>query len=866
VKNPGAKALHAILLTLMFTVAGVRPAEAEFPINTTTTSLTVSSSSVTAGTAVTLTATLMGNQAPVTVGQVKFCDATAAQCDGAGLFGVAQVTTNQTATLKLVLGVGSYSIQAFYEGSFPIGLLNLPSNSPAQSVTVTGAANYATSTAIAAGGNAAGYTLTGTVTGFGKVATTGKVSFLDTSNSNAAVSSASLNPGTLGWTTVPSSSSPLSGQPNLSFVATGDFNNDGIPDIAICYQVSSGTIAVYLGRGDGSFQSGVSYDAGSYPATMVVADVNGDGNQDVITSNIMANNVNILLGNGDGTFQTATTASTGNAPIFTAVGDFNGDGWIDLAVANVFDNTVSILLGNGDGTFQTQATYGTGSGPNGVVAGDFNQDGNLDLATSNGNDGTVSILLGNGDGTFQTATSVPLVSGTNAGWLATGDLRNNGTLDLVVPSTALDSFYVLLGNGNGTFQAATAYDSDQVQQGVSLGDWNGDGVLDVILPVSGDNVVSVYLGNGDGTFQNNTDYTVGENPAWVALADFNGDGLLDLASADDGSLTSTILLQARTETATASGIAIYGADAHPVRASYPGDGDHSASQSATIPLMGLAQIVTSTALTISPNPANPGQSIGFTATISPAPTGQSMGTVGFYSGSTLLGTGAVNSSGAATLTTTVATAGSYTITAVYSGNPEFAASTSSGVSVTIGSNSTYSVSAPSTPVTVAAGGTAVFHIEVPPVGGAFDNQVTMSASGLPAGAVASFSPPVVVPGSAGAQTTLTIEMATQAAALPDDRPQAFPSLPSVFSPSNFSAINFSPIPLAAGLFLVVAKRKALAKSLLFLAALAMLAGGTLALSGCNGGLQSAARTPYVITVTGSSGAQHASTTVTLIVQ
>jgi hypothetical protein len=498
-------------------------------------------------------------------------------------------------------------------------------------------------------------------------------------------------------------------------------------------------------------------------------------------------------------------------------------------------------------------------------------------------------------------------------------------------------------------------------EGVSIADWNADGIPDLIVPIYGKedvtHNVSVFPGNGDGTFGTNTDYPVGGNPSWAALADFNGDGLLDMAAlSTEYPDTVTIILQERGVSATATGVAVFPTGTHPVEASYPGDTPHAASVSTTVNLTGTAVSSTTTALTISPNPAAPGASITFSATISPPPTGQMLGTVNFYSGSNLLGMGDVNSSGVATLTGSIATAGTYsitavysgtygfltstssgvslvvsssqgggtattttlnispdpasagqtvtltatvsptptgsplgtisfesgstlgtvavnssgvatvttaapqtagnyTITAVYSGNASFAASTSSDFTETVGETAGYSVTASQTPVTVAPGGEAVYHITVPPVGGAFDNQVTMSASGLPAGAMAKFSPAAVVPGTAGAPTTLTVTTAGQSAALqprPENRHQ--PRFP------------FSSLTLAAGVLLVAGNRKRLAKSVPMLVALAMLAAGTLALTGCNGGFQGANPTKYVITVTGTSGAQHASTTVILIVQ
>ena len=129
---------------------------------------------------------------------------------------------------------------------------------------------------------------------------------------------------------------------------------------------------------------------------------------------------------------------------------------------------VSVLLGNGDGTFQTAVPYDTGAyGASAVAVADLNGDGKLDLAVANvsstgslgfGVSGALSVLLGNGDGTFQTAE----VSVTPQSIAAVGlaDLRSVGKLDLVAtttPTFADSVVYVLLGNGDGTFQSPVAY-------------------------------------------------------------------------------------------------------------------------------------------------------------------------------------------------------------------------------------------------------------------------------------------------------------------------------------------------------------------------------------------------------------------------
>jgi hypothetical protein len=329
-------------------------------------------------------------------------------------------------------------------------------------------------------------------------------------------------------------------------VAVGDFNGDGIADLAVANQgtppsYSNGSVSVLLGKGDGTFLTAVSYAAGYQPVSVAVGDFNGDGKQDLAVANYgyygNGQGVSVLLGNGDGTFLTAVNYPGGIQPSAVAVGDFNGDGKQDLAVANETNpGTVSVLLGHGDGTFLTAQSYAAGVYPQSVAVGDFNGDGILDLAVANfAYYGTVSVLLGKGDGTFLTAVTYP----TAGKWprsVAVGDFNGDGKQDLAVANQG--DYYgngqgvsVLLGNGNGTFQAPLAFGIDTHPTAVAVGDFNGDGKPD--LAVASSSGVSVLLGKGDGTFQL-AQILAGAGPRSVAVGDFNGDGKLDLAVTDYG--------------------------------------------------------------------------------------------------------------------------------------------------------------------------------------------------------------------------------------------------------------------------------------------------------------------------------------------
>ena len=332
---------------------------------------------------------------------------------------------------------------------------------------------------------------------------------------------------------------------NPKAVTVGDFNGDGIPDLALANLGAAigdpGTVSILLGNGDGTFQAAGNYAAGLTSFGVAVGDFNGDGMFDVAVANygdayLNHASVSILLGKGDGTFQAGPDCPAGQAACSLAVADFNGDGIPDLAVAHsTTEGTVSILLGNGDGSFQEAASYTTGSLSNDVTVGDFNGDGIPDLAVANAGDHTVSILLGNGDGTFRAAVNVK--AGTLVATVVVGDFNGDGIADLAAVNVLSSNVSVLLGNGDGTFQVAVNY---AVGPGIkssptlAVADCNSDGIADLVVVFGGG--VRVLLGQGDGTFQTTAlSYVAGSYPLSAAVADFNGDGWPDLAVAYWGS-------------------------------------------------------------------------------------------------------------------------------------------------------------------------------------------------------------------------------------------------------------------------------------------------------------------------------------------
>jgi hypothetical protein len=314
-------------------------------------------------------------------------------------------------------------------------------------------------------------------------------------------------------------------------VAIGDLNEDGILDLAVA-DWDNETLGVMLGNGDGSFKPIMEYAAGLDPQSVVVADFNGDGKLDAAIANSFSSNVSVLLGNGDGTFRPAANYVTGSSPYSLVAGDFNDDGKLDLALANSGDNTVSILLGNGDGTFGATNTFSVGISPSPLTVGDFNGDGKLDLAVANSGGGSISILFGNGNGTFK--TPVNYTAGLQPDGVTAADLNGDGTLDLAVANAGSNSVSIFLGNGDGTFQGPVNYSVGSQPGAVIAADLNGDGSLDLAVANVANyrsSSVSVLLGTGNGTFQAAENYDANLSGALsIAAGDFNRDGKIDVAT------------------------------------------------------------------------------------------------------------------------------------------------------------------------------------------------------------------------------------------------------------------------------------------------------------------------------------------------
>ena len=316
-------------------------------------------------------------------------------------------------------------------------------------------------------------------------------------------------------------------------VVVGDLNEDGRPDLAVARYALEDSVCVLLGEEGGPFGAPDCFTIGWRPFDIEMGDLNADGHQDLVVVDASTSNVYILLGAGDGTFPSIEAVGTGSGLQSVAIGDLDGDGTLDLAVAENATDGVVVLMGVGNGSFLPPVGYAAGVDPHQVVIGDLNADGNPDLVVGNEGSEEVSLLFGNGDGSFQAPVQVPL-EGKHPS-LALEDLDGDGHQDMVVANAWGDVTWgrdasVLLGRGDGTFQAPVDYEVGGLILGLLLADVNEDGLPDLVAASVASDDVSVLPGNGDGTFGPPTGYWLGASPTAVAVADMGGDGHPDVAA------------------------------------------------------------------------------------------------------------------------------------------------------------------------------------------------------------------------------------------------------------------------------------------------------------------------------------------------
>ena len=337
-----------------------------------------------------------------------------------------------------------------------------------------------------------------------------------------------------------------------------DVTGDGIPDIV----QENGLLTICIGKGDGTFSlpaNGNTYiEDGGSAQSLAVADFNSDGNPDIAQLGGDYKQVSLFTGNGKGAFRgalalssTTDLASSPSGLLLEAAADIAGNGLTDTLFVDENGSSPYIVSGLSDG--KGGFTYATAVSANAdltlvflqPVAGDFNGDGKQDLLIVDGALGNgLSVALSNGDGTFQAPVALAMPSlDCELNYAAIGDLNGDGHMDIVAtyPGDAAcggsdgtaSGYFVVLGNGDGTFATPVFTASGNELYSATLADINKDGNLDLILndePFEGSGSFAVNLlpGNGDGTFSTGTSVFSNYLVSQVIAGDYNQDGKPDL--------------------------------------------------------------------------------------------------------------------------------------------------------------------------------------------------------------------------------------------------------------------------------------------------------------------------------------------------
>jgi FG-GAP-like repeat/FlgD Ig-like domain/Bacterial Ig-like domain len=326
--------------------------------------------------------------------------------------------------------------------------------------------------------------------------------------------------------------------PNPDDLYAADLDDDGDIDL-VTANGESNSVSILRNDGSGVFSPHTEHYVGAEPKAVVAADLDGDGDQDLAVAKGTGDEVSTLLNNGAGVFTSHMEWPVGDVAYSIRAVDLDGDGDQDLVAVNAGSASVSVLWNNGDATFAAHETFPTGGLPYWVAVSDFDGDGDMDLAVASNVLDQVSILLNNGKGGFAPFSGYP--TGDGPVRVVAGDLDGDGDVDLVTSNNYSNNFSVLLNRGTGVFDPPTSYPATGAW-GLHCADLDGDGSLDVSVTRISGSTVYCYANDGNGAFTANGSYSVGYQPKAVVAADLDNDGDLDLAAVNNAHSTVSILL------------------------------------------------------------------------------------------------------------------------------------------------------------------------------------------------------------------------------------------------------------------------------------------------------------------------------------
>jgi len=340
-------------------------------------------------------------------------------------------------------------------------------------------------------------------------------------------------------------------------VVAGDFNGDGRQDLAVA-NLESGDLSILLGQGDGTFLPETRVPVSGTPRAIALGNINGNNHLDLVVTSLTGNQASVLLGRGDGTFQNERVFSIrrpgenrASQPRSVTLADMNQDGNLDMVVGNAGTDTVAVLFGDGNGNFGEPEEFFVGNFPLAVHTGDLNRDGYPDVIVVNGNDpeaaggspGRVSTVHGDGEGGLDTDTRRAVATGANPRDMVVLDLDGDGNLDAATVEQATHRVFVHNGQG-AVIAPGNGVRTGQRPNAIAAARLSST-VLPDLLTTNDDNTVSVLRNIGGRSFLPSLNYPAGDGPISPVFTDLTGNGIPDLVFCNRGSGDISVVLGRR---------------------------------------------------------------------------------------------------------------------------------------------------------------------------------------------------------------------------------------------------------------------------------------------------------------------------------
>lgn len=342
----------------------------------------------------------------------------------------------------------------------------------------------------------------------------------------------------------------------LSYGAyAGDINNDGWSDLMIPNE-GPNDFRVFLNDGAGNYSDFVIYNmpSSSQPSTNEGADFNGDGEIDIAIGSGAGRFISVFMGSGDGTFGSENPVEAGPTGAWVrsiCVADADGDGFDDMISTTRDHDKVAVILNNGNGTFGTPTHFeANGDSETTCAAADVNGDGITDFFIGSFSSSSISLMLGDGDGGLVFSDSITV---DGFPWMsAAGDLNGDGIPDVVTAGFTGRNISIVTADASGSLTSHTSYIAGDAVLAVDLGDLDADGDLDVVTSNLSSNDFTIFENDGSGNLTIFGTLQSSSAGSCAILHDRDNDGDLDITGIDESD--DVILLYSNPNTIGVEGL------------------------------------------------------------------------------------------------------------------------------------------------------------------------------------------------------------------------------------------------------------------------------------------------------------------------